>query len=119
MSHIKGKFCGDFASPKTPFSSSPFYGRYSRSGGGLTGGDEGDSTTTDPFGATPTTPGATDPTTPAPGDDEQAPDAGADAGWRRQRRRRLRPDPVRVGAAAARRRRRAAPSPSGGAQPPG
>ncbi len=118
MSHIKGKFCGDFASPKTPFSSSPFYGRYSRSGGGLTGGDEGDSTTTDPFGATPTTPGATDPTTPAPGDDEQAPDAGAepdagdnnDAGFDpTQYESAPQPAPETTGGA----------QPEGGAQPPG
>ena len=37
MKAVKGKFCGDFKPPKTPFSSSPFFGKYSRSGGRGTG----------------------------------------------------------------------------------
>ena len=47
MGRIKGSFCGAFTPPKHPFTSSPFFGRYSKSGGSLTGGDTGttDSTT--------------------------------------------------------------------------
>ena len=37
MKAVKGKFCGDFKPPKTPFHSSPFFGKYSRSGGRGTG----------------------------------------------------------------------------------
>jgi penicillin-binding protein 1A len=50
MGRIKGSYCGDFAPPKHPFVSSPFYGKYSKSGGALTGGEIGapDSTTTAP-----------------------------------------------------------------------
>ena len=33
MKAVKGKFCGDFPPPKTPFQSSPFFGKYSRGGG--------------------------------------------------------------------------------------
>ena len=44
MKAAKGKFCGDFKPPKTPFSSQPFFGEYATSGGGkggeLEGGDE-------------------------------------------------------------------------------
>jgi penicillin-binding protein 1A len=53
MGRIKGSFCGDFAPPKTPFVSTPFYGKYAKSGGALTGG--GDSTTTDPSTVVPQT----------------------------------------------------------------
>jgi penicillin-binding protein 1A len=54
MKRIKGSYCGDFTPPKTPFSAAPFFGKYSKSGGGLMeGGDESD-TTTDP--TVPTTP---------------------------------------------------------------
>jgi penicillin-binding protein 1A len=49
MGRVKGSFCGDFAPPKHPFVSSPFFGKYSKSGGGLTGGDTGtEDSTTDP-----------------------------------------------------------------------
>jgi penicillin-binding protein 1A len=42
MSRIKGSFCGDFPPPKTPFVSSPFFGKYAKSGGSLIGaGEEG------------------------------------------------------------------------------
>jgi penicillin-binding protein 1A len=42
MSRIKGNFCGDFEPPSTPFVSSPFFGKYAKSGGELIGaGDEG------------------------------------------------------------------------------
>ena len=30
MKSAKGKFCGDFAKPKVPFVSQPFFGKYSR-----------------------------------------------------------------------------------------
>ena len=38
MKAVKGKFCGDFPPPKTPFQSSPFFGKYARGGGRGTGG---------------------------------------------------------------------------------
>jgi penicillin-binding protein 1A len=73
MGRIKGSFCGGFPPPKTAFVASPFYGKYSKSGGSLTGGEEGD--TFDP----------TAPTAPAVPDDsgdEQAPeeDGGSEDG---------------------------------------
>src|SRR3954471_12390093 len=37
MLKAKGKYCGDFKPPKVPFHASPFFGRYSRSGGRATG----------------------------------------------------------------------------------
>src|SRR5215210_7653705 len=37
MKKIKGRFCGDFKAPRTPAHFSPFFGRYSRSGGRGTG----------------------------------------------------------------------------------
>jgi penicillin-binding protein 1A len=49
MEAAKGKFCGDFPPPKTPFSSQPFFGRYTSSGGKgnpSAGGVEDPSTTT-------------------------------------------------------------------------
>jgi penicillin-binding protein 1A len=79
MGRIKGKYCGDFAPPKHPFVSSPFHGRYSKSGGSLTGGETG---TTDP---TTTVPAPTTGTTPAPPADEHEqkpkPDNNDDAGF--------------------------------------
>jgi len=74
MSRIKGDFCGDFEPPKTPFVSSPFYGKYAKSGGKLIGAPEEEEETTDPT-ATPdpsdddTESGGAD----APGQDEEAP----------------------------------------------
>jgi len=65
MGRIKGDYCGDFRPPKTPFTASPFYGKYSSSGGSLTGGQE--STTTDP-----TVPA---PTAPVPEPDDTTPDS--------------------------------------------
>jgi penicillin-binding protein 1A len=38
MKAAHGKFCGDFAQPKTPFRAQPFFGKYSRSGGKLSTG---------------------------------------------------------------------------------
>jgi penicillin-binding protein 1A len=59
MSRIKGSFCGEFEPPKTPFQSSPFFGKYAKSGGELIGaGEPGvdageeDSTTEDTTGGT-------------------------------------------------------------------
>jgi penicillin-binding protein 1A len=70
MGRIKGSFCGDFAPPETPFVSSPFYGRYSKSGGSLTGGPEEDS-------FDPTAP--TDPVVPEPDEEsEPEPDGGSE-----------------------------------------
>jgi penicillin-binding protein 1A len=73
MSRIKGDFCGDFEPPESPFVSSPFFGKYSKSGGGLMEGDDEstDSTTT------PDATGTGDETEPeATGETE--PDQGAD-----------------------------------------
>ena len=36
MKEAKGKFCGDFKPPKTPFQSQPFFGKHARSGGRAT-----------------------------------------------------------------------------------
>src|SRR5215203_4473963 len=49
MGRIKGSYCGDFEPPEHPFQSAPFFGKYSKSGGGLM---EGDDSTDDPT-ATP------------------------------------------------------------------
>jgi penicillin-binding protein 1A len=46
MKRIKGSYCGDFTPPKHPFVSSPFFGKYAKSGGKLIGA--GDDETTDP-----------------------------------------------------------------------
>jgi penicillin-binding protein 1A len=72
MGRIKGKYCGDFAPPKHPFVSSPFYGRYAKSGGALTGGEvdaSTDTTPTAPSTGGTTTPDATGETTPDNGND--------------------------------------------------
>jgi penicillin-binding protein 1A len=77
MGRIKGDYCGDFTPPKTPFVASPFYGRYSKSGGALTGGDVGDTEVEQaPAPTAPETGGTAPPSTgePAPDDD----DAGFD-----------------------------------------
>jgi penicillin-binding protein 1A len=75
MSRIKGDFCGDFEPPKTPFQSSPFFGRYAKSGGKLIGAPEEGAT--DP-GTTAPDPSDSDSdsggaTAPEDGDDEEAP----------------------------------------------
>ena len=70
MGRIKGSFCGDFPPPKTPFVASPFDGRYSKSGGALTGGDTGTSTDS----TTPTDPGTTAPAPDSTG--TTSPDTG-------------------------------------------
>jgi len=57
MNRVKGRYCGDFASPKEPFVSSPFYGRYANSGGKyIEGGDRGSTDTS--AGSTTTVPSA-------------------------------------------------------------
>jgi penicillin-binding protein 1A len=61
MKQAKGKYCGGFQPPKTAFHATPFFGHYSRSGGGK-GGDSD----------APTGPGAELPG----GDDQQTPDDG-------------------------------------------
>jgi penicillin-binding protein 1A len=71
MTKVKGKFCGDFAKPKEPFHASPFFGKYSRSGGKGTGDDDQQSGGSQFY--SPTTPAT--PTTPTP-DTEKKPDTG-------------------------------------------
>jgi penicillin-binding protein 1A len=66
MKSAKGKFCGDFPKPKTPFTARPFFGKYARGRGKST-----DSTT--PYG-TQITPGA-----PAPSGDAQSGQGGSTA----------------------------------------
>ena len=68
MGRIKGDYCGDFKPPKTQFDSSPFHGKYSKSGGSLTGGDVGE--TDDPT--------ATAPAPPVPDGDEPDPGSTGD-----------------------------------------
>ena len=69
MKAVKGKFCGDFKPPKTPFHSSPFFGKYSR-GGGRGTGDSTDPSQQQQF--VPTTPAV-----PTPGEEEKKkPDDG-------------------------------------------
>jgi penicillin-binding protein 1A len=73
MGRIKGSYCGDFKPPEHPFVSSPFYGKYSKSGGSLMDEDE----STDP--AAPTDPSTTDDTGGANAPDstgETTPDQG-------------------------------------------
>jgi penicillin-binding protein 1A len=62
MSVAKGKYCGDFKPPKQPMQFSPFFGKYSRSGGRNTG--DSSRNTFGNGGAPYTAP--TSPTTPAP-----------------------------------------------------
>jgi penicillin-binding protein 1A len=81
MGRIRGDFCGDFKPPKTPFSASPFYGRYSKSGGSLTGGDvgTGSGSTTTPSPSAPAAPetGGTEPEST----DEPEPEQGGGEGF--------------------------------------
>ena len=73
MGRIKGSFCGDFAPPKHPFVSSPFFGKYSKSGGSLTGGDTAatDPTTRPDRRRTPAGPAPESTGEAAPEQDEQ------------------------------------------------
>jgi hypothetical protein len=82
MTEAKGKFCGDFPPPKTPFTSQPFFGRYTTSGGGkgnpTEGGDE--DSTLEPSSPSVPTPAA--PEDDAPEDTGGAePDSGDDKGF--------------------------------------
>jgi penicillin-binding protein 1A len=104
MKIAKGKFCGDFPAPKTPFVASPFDGKYARAGvkdnkvdpstyetdtqgsqdletgksGGKKGPSEQTGQTTTPGGTTApqtTTPAATTPATQTPANPTPAPQA--------------------------------------------
>ena len=68
MSVAKGKFCGDFPPPKTPFVAQPFFGRYTTSGGGKGNPTEGADNSVE-------TPAPTDSATP-----EASPDDTGDTG---------------------------------------
>jgi hypothetical protein len=48
MEAAKGKFCGDFPPPKTPFTSQPFFGKYTASGGKGNPTEGGDESFTEP-----------------------------------------------------------------------
>jgi penicillin-binding protein 1A len=63
MKSVIGGFCGDFPQPKVPFSSSPFFGEYSSTGGGKLGLGDGDNETT------PEAPAPAAPTPPSTGGD--------------------------------------------------
>jgi penicillin-binding protein 1A len=72
MKRIKGSYCGDFTPPEHPFVSSPFFGRYSKSGGSLM--DEDESGPTDDTTAPDTQDNGTDGTAPDDSTGETAPD---------------------------------------------
>ena len=97
MKQVKGKFCGDFAQPKTPFHATPFFGKYSRSGG--KGNERGRS-------ARAAARSSHTPTTPTDAHDAGSPDTGEEAGHgQRQRQRndkgKFNPDLYESPAAAA------------------
>jgi penicillin-binding protein 1A len=64
MKSVIGGFCGDFPPPKVPFSSSPFFGEYSTTGGGKLGYGNGESDSS----PEPTTPAPETPAPPSTGD---------------------------------------------------
>jgi len=64
MKSVIGGFCGDFPPPKVPFSSSPFFGEYSTTGGGKLGYGNGESDSS----PDPTTPAPETPAPPSTGD---------------------------------------------------
>jgi penicillin-binding protein 1A len=72
MTQVKGKFCGDFKPPKTPFHASPFFGKYSRGGGRNTGDSSYQQ------GTTQFTPAPTAPVPAAPEEDKKPDDGGGD-----------------------------------------
>src|SRR5215217_5465789 len=72
MKKAKGRFCGEFPPPKTPFHSSPFFGEYATSGGGK--GSRLDGGSTDTTGTTDSSLTPITPTTPAAPQDEAAPE---------------------------------------------
>src|SRR3954449_13622407 len=73
MTKVKGKFCGGFAKPKEPFHATPFFGKYSRSGGKGTGEDDQQSDGSQFYSPTTPTAPAPAPTTPDTG---KKPDTG-------------------------------------------
>ena len=78
MKRIKGSFCGDFAPPEHPFVSSPFFGKYSKSGGSLM--DEDESGPTDETPTPDTQDNGTGGTSPDDSTGETAPDDQGDQG---------------------------------------
>ena len=81
MKAVKGKFCGDFKPPKTPFSSSPFFGKYSRSGGRGTGDrDETQQLAPQPTAPVPTTPQEDEDTDEGRGDNGDGNNGGGNNG---------------------------------------
>jgi penicillin-binding protein 1A len=83
MSVAKGKFCGDFPPPKTPFVAQPFFGRYTTSGGGKgnpTEGADNSAAAPAPIGSTTpeATPDDTGGTEPETGGDDKGGDEGFD-----------------------------------------
>ena len=63
MKQAKGKYCGDFKPPKTPFSASGFFGKYATTGGGKgneTEGGTGDATSAPSLPQGGSTPGNDD-----------------------------------------------------------
>jgi penicillin-binding protein 1A len=71
MKVAHGSYCGDFAKPKHPFVSTPFFGKLSKTG--VKGNDPGAYKTETPGGGTTTTDG----TGQYPGDEYQTPPQGA------------------------------------------
>jgi penicillin-binding protein 1A len=69
MGRITGGDCGEFKEPSTPFVASPFYGKYSQSGGSLTGGEIGEES----YDST-----VPEPTEPAP-EPESEPESGGES----------------------------------------
>jgi penicillin-binding protein 1A len=77
MKQAKGRFCGDFKPPKTPFTSSPFFGEYSTSGGGK--GNQTSGGTSQAFA--PTVPqGGSLPSAPEPEQDDSGGGEGGRGG---------------------------------------
>jgi penicillin-binding protein 1A len=81
MKQAKGRFCGGFEPPDTPFESSPFFGKYSTSGGGQ--GTRLDSDTTDST-FVPTTPVAPAPEAPPEDTGAAEEDTGGGGGGGRE-----------------------------------
>src|SRR5919107_6428422 len=83
MKQARGKFCGGFPKPKTPFQPRPFFGRYSRGGGftpgnGFNNGFNGQPSAPVPGASGPATGGPT--AKAAPADKGRAERAAADNG---------------------------------------
>ena len=83
MKKARGRFCGGFPKPKTPFQARPFFGRYSRGGGfapgqGFNNGFNGQPSAPVPGASGPATRGPT--AKAAPADNGRAERAAADNG---------------------------------------